>query len=90
MHRDLELRQLRLVHYFYSTQILYVMDAWKARNQQPQRESLLPPNRLPILAIDDQHIVHRLGQRNTVRELYFVCSLRNDPACALLQSDLAE
>ena len=72
-------RHRRLVHHLQPPQPLHVGVAFPAGQQQPQRIALLGPQRLAVLRVDDQRIVHHLLHRDAAIVLARRRRLRRAP-----------
>ena len=71
-------------------QIFHIERAFPARDQQPDREPLLNPQLLAILAIGDEHVVQGLSHRQGVAEFALVRPFRNQPGPAFFHARLVQ
>ena len=79
-----------LVHHLDVFQVLDAERGLPAGNEQPDRVTLLDPKRLAVLAVGDEHILHRLCDRHGVREFAGVVALGNQPRPLRLDPDLIQ
>src|SRR5437667_8236844 len=63
---------------------------FKAGYQQPQRVTLLRTDRLAILSVGHDDVVHGLSQRKRVTELALVRPFRNQPTRSFLHAGLVQ
>src|SRR5258708_35326961 len=68
-----------LIHQLYISQVLYAERRFPAGNQQADRITLLNPQRLAILAVGPEDVLHGLSEPPRVRKLAGVLPLRKHP-----------
>ena len=83
-------RHVGPVHELDAAQPLDVDVALPARNDEPQGVAVLRAQRLAVLAVGDQDVVHRLRHRDAALVAAGVGALGDDPGGALLDAGLAQ
>ena len=83
-------RQIGLIHHLDAAQPLDIDVARPAGNDEPQRVAVLRAQRLAVLTVGDQDVVHRLRHGDAALVAAGVGALGHDPGGALLDAGLAQ
>src|SRR5881409_2823625 len=76
-----------LVRHLDMAQVLHTEGPFPARDYHPDRITLLDTQRLAVLAIGYENVIHGLSQWNGVTELARVRPFVNQPGRLLFQAD---
>ena len=81
---------VRLVHDLDMSHILHAGGSFPAGDDEPNREPLLNAQRLAILAVGHDHVLHGLRQRKGVSKFSSVSPFRHQPARAFVHASLVQ